>query len=228
MKSMSPSNTFYLLDLDRTLFDTPLFTDNILSLVAEYDVQVAQELAHNVADTFARGGSFAIREEIALRLGEEKTARIEAKVLEKADAESLFLDGAQEALSYIAETPELQAGILTYGEPKGQTMKLQAAQLTGLPHLITDSREKGSLIRSWRKDNGDYQLPEVLSAVPAAHVVLVDDRLISFQGLPDDARGYWLSVQPPSAAEVSVLAANVMVIRSLYEFIEAERHIDKT
>lgn len=225
---MNVIDTFYLLDLDRTLFNTVEATNRVFSLVEKYDADIAALLTKRAELELERGNPFAIREEIEALVGKQRTNDIEQQLLETTSPDQLLLEGALESIAYTSNPPEKSFGILTYGQQKGQQMKLKAAGLLQMPHLITAERAKGTLISSWLQPDGLYKLPDAFELGFAREIVLVDDRLVSFQGLPEQARGYLLSVETPTAAEVSVLPANVMVVRSLHEFIESEQEVDKT
>ena len=218
-------STFYCIDLDRTLFDTPAMTRQILEVAARYDEVAAAMLLQKADDDYARGYPFAIRQQIELHFGAEQTALIEAEFLATASPESLLLEGANETLASMGET---HFGIFTFGEPLGQMLKLRSAGLTHLPYVITDQREKGSIIAGWRQQDGSYMLPSGFGGSPVQRIALIDDRLISFQGLPADAKGYWVASQPPTTAQISILPQNVVPVRTLLEFVQTERLIDKS
>lgn len=223
MNNTEPVNTFYLLDLDRTLFDTMSFTQQLFAIVSQYDAGIAQKLTQKAEQDYVNGVPFAAREEIEARFGPEKTDEIEHRLLQIEQPTQLLLPGALDLISFTAGS----AGILTYGEQRGQTLKLKVVQLDHLPHLITSHRVKGELMEMWQQDGAGYQLPVEYGSVKAKQLVLVDDRIISFQGIPSQARGYWVAQAPPTTADVSVLPANVMIVRSLGEVIDAENQIDK-
>jgi hypothetical protein len=228
MNSTHNIDTFYLLDLDRTLFNTAEMTKQIFAIAGQHDASIASELERKAEEDFQRGYPFAIREELEKKFGPEKTDKIEQTLLAQVQPATLLLPNALESIDFAQESPINSCGILTYGEVRGQTMKLKATRLTHVPYIITAKREKGQLMQSWLQDNDTYQLPEEYNNLNAHQLVLVDDRLFSFQGIPSSARGYWVTPQTPTAAEISVLPANVTPVQSLSEFIECERHLDKT
>jgi hypothetical protein len=215
---MDENKTFYLLDLDRTLLDTVKLTEHLFQIVSQHDAQIATELTEKAEQDYLRGAPFAAREEIEARLGAETTDEIERQLLANEQHEQLLLPGALRMIEFARPN----AGILTYGELRGQTMKLKAVRLETLPHLITSHRAKGELISMWHQADGRYRLPVEFGSASVQQVVLVDDRLISFQGIPAQARGYWVTQKPPTTAEISVVPANVVIVRSLHEVIEAE------
>ena len=213
--------TFYALDLDRTLLDTVKAADLFRSVVAEHDVVLAETLAQEVEDYSLRGKSFSMRDFIAERAGEPVTAEIEAKFIKVAATHNLLNAGAKELIAFIETLPDADFGILTYGSPSGQMMKIRAAGLASIRHLVTSEAFKGQQISSWRTQDGFYSLPEPLGGGRAATVVLVDDKSFSFQGLASDCRGYWVSPLRGKGEDHPV--DTITPVNSLAEVIAFER-----
>lgn len=227
----SSVKTFYILDLDRTIFDTIGASDVLIGLVAAHSEELAHHIRTQIDEYNQIGASFAIRDVIVEQVGEARALEIEAAFIAAGAKQSLLLPGAKELNEYIGALPSAARGILTYGSVKGQTMKIIAAGLHAAPFMITQQKHKGQLIASWKQDNG-YHLPAELGDFVAEKVVFVDDRIFSFEGLPDDVEGYWIT-QELAVLDAVEHAANVHPVRTLFEVIEREQRrtaapIDKT
>jgi len=183
---------FYLLDLDRTLLDTVKATELLRTAVSWYNAGLANQLTQLIEDYTLLGESFSMRDFILEQIGEAKTAEIEAKFIELAADQELLNPGASELIDYIRSKPNTGVGILTFGSPEGQAMKIKAAGLDDMPFLVTGETFKGEQISSWRDEQGIYNLPEEFGGVSATIIVFVDDKPFSFKGLAGDCRGYWI------------------------------------
>lgn len=85
-----------------------------------------------------------------------------------------------EAEGLIAEinTRGIDFGIMTYGDPEYQRLKLELMGLSDVPVLVTsEPGAKASLIGSWRQDDGVFVLPDTLGGHEVERVILVDDKL---------------------------------------------------
>ena len=212
--------TFYVLDLDRTLLDTVKAADLFRQTVAEWDIQLSQLLAREVEDYSLRGTSFSMRDFIAERVGEERAIEIEAAFIRAVADQNLLNDGARELMAAITALPDADFGILTYGSPAGQLMKIRAAGLSNIQNLVTREAFKGQQITSWRDDDGFYCVPDALGGARAATVVLIDDKSFSFQGLAPDCRGYWVSSRQDDDENHPI--ATVRRVSTLFEVVDQE------
>jgi len=215
--------TFYLLDLDRTILDTEKASALLIDLVAKESPKLAASLRIQVDVYNQHGTPFAIRDVIAEQVGEETAARLEEVFIDESQRQYLLLEGAEDLFAYTDNAPERSFGILTYGSPKGQMMKLKATKLDTLPLMITQQKHKGELIMSWKVPDG-YQLPSEYGGQLVDQVVLVDDRIFSFEGLPNDVRGYWVT-DDLSLLDTVEHAANVKPVYSLQEVIDNEQRL---
>lgn len=213
-------STFYLIDFDFTLFKTHSGSSIFIEELAKAHPDEALEIERRVAESLVTGISFAIRDATVELVGEQETESIETHYIERARSEHLLFDGAHEVMDYIKTTGS-RFGILTYGSERGQTMKIHAAQLQHVPFMITDHKKKGELIATWWKD-GRFVMPELLGGGDADEIVLVDDRLFSFEGLPPQARGYWVQTGPARYDPVTDAPARVQSVDTLLEVITAE------
>ncbi len=214
-------NTFYLLDFDFTLFKTHAGSSIFIEELAKAYPDEAREIERRVAESLVTGVSFAIRDATVELVGELETHAIETQYIARARSENLLFDGVHEVMDYI-ETSGTRFGILTYGSVSGQTMKIHAAQLQHVPFMVTDHKKKGELIAGWWRED-HFIIPESLGGGEADEIVLVDDRLFSFEGLPDHARGYWVQTGPARYDPVGDVPANVESADTLFEVIAAEK-----
>lgn len=220
-------STFYVLDLDRTLYDTIKATELMRGVVALHNTSLAASLEQRFEEYTSQGESFSMRDFIVENVGEEEMQKIELKYHETALQQDLLNPGAKELIAYIRSKESADLGILTYGSPLGQAMKIAAAAgLEDIEYLITPETFKGSLIASWRQDDGLYRMPEELGGVTAASIVFVDDKPFSFKGLPIDCLGYL--VKSVYDAGIEKLPAQVHMVETLHEVVAAEKKRSKS
>ena len=215
-------STYYILDLDRTLLNTEKAMEVMRGVVAMHNSELASALAQRFEEYTLQGESFSVRDFIIENIGEEEMQKIEAKYIDAALAQELLHDGAKELLSYIRAKDNTELGILTYGSPLGQAMKIHGASgLENIPFMVTSETFKGSLIASWRQDDEQYHLPEELGGFVTKNIIFVDDKPFSFKGLPIDITGYL--VKSVYDAGLDNLPVNVTIVSSLNEVIELEK-----
>jgi hypothetical protein len=213
---------FYILDLDRTIFDTLKATELMKGVIALHDTELAAALEQRFEEYTSQGESFAMRDFIVENVGEEEMQKIEVKYHETALQQDLLNPGAKDLIAYIRSKAGAEMGILTYGSPLGQAMKITAATgLEHIPYLITSETFKGALIASWRQDDDLYHLPEALGGFVTANIVFVDDKPFSFKGLPIDCRGYL--VKSVYDAGIEKLPSYVEVVDTLAQVLAAEK-----
>jgi len=215
-------STFYILDLDRTVYDTIKATELMRGVVALHDTALAAALEQRFEEYTTQGESFSMRDFIAENVGEDEIIKIEAKYRDLALAQDLLNPGANELIEYIRSLDGADLGILTYGSIPGQTLKIRAAKgLEDIPYLITGETYKGALIASWRGEDELYHLPEELGGNIVKSIVFVDDKPFSFKGLPIDCRGYL--VKSVYDAGIEKLPSYVQQVTSLTEVVVAEK-----
>ena len=220
---MNESNllTYYVLDLDRTIFDTVKATILMEGVIALHDANLAASLSSKFEETSALGESFSIRDFITESVGEEETLKIEEKYKEAAAGQDLLMPGARELMDYIHSLEHAMYGIMTYGSQLGQVMKIQAGRLGDVMALVTQETFKGAEIATWRQADGLYHMPPELGGVTVKEIVFIDDKPFSFKGLPIDCRGYL--VKSIFDAGIEKLPASVVPVNSLKEIIIAEK-----
>jgi len=215
-------STFYVLDLDRTIFDTIKATELMRGVVALHDAELASLLEQRFEEYSAQGESFSMRDFIVENVGEEEMQKIQTKYHELAYAQDLLIPGARELIEYIRTKGDAGVGILTYGSPLGQAMKLESANgIENIPYMITSETYKGALIATWRQDDDLYHVPEELGGFVAQNIVFVDDKPFSFKGLPIDCWGYL--VKSVYDAGIEKLPSYVTQVDTLAEVIAAEK-----
>ena len=111
--------------------------------------------------------------------------------------DGLLEHGAVEFINFLLSR-QLDYCIMSYGEADWQNLKISATRLSGAPRLIVSSRVKGSYIASWQESQSQkYIIPKecFLDNQPreAKEVILIDDKIGAFSGLPTGARGYLVS-----------------------------------
>lgn len=190
---MPPSKkTFYVLDLDRCLAST----DKLFALF-EYVVLQEKVLGKEVLDATREevektGGSFdattRLRDYLASSGRQDMLLLIKDAFLKASPDYDFFEPGARALLQFLTDNSYL-FGILTYGGRIWQQMKLQAMELETMPHIITDIQAKGGIIAGWKQPNGEFVIPPELGGGSFENVVLVDDKFVSFEGLPEKAYG---------------------------------------
>jgi FMN phosphatase YigB (HAD superfamily) len=215
-------SVFYILDLDRTLYDTIRATELMKGVIALHDAQLASALEQRFEEYTSQGESFSMRDFIAENVGEEEMQKIELKYHDLALRQDLLNPGAKELIDFIRTKQGADMGILTYGSPLGQAMKIAAAAgLEQIPYIITEETFKGALIASWRQDDDLYHLPEAFGGLVAKEIVFVDDKPFSFKGLPIDCRGYL--VKSVYDAGIEKLPPYVETVDSLTQVLAAEK-----
>ena len=215
-------DTFYILDLDRTLFNTEKAMDVMRGVVALHNSDLASALAQRFEEYTLLGESFSVRDFIIENVGEEEMAKIEEKYHEIGLQQDLLHDGAKELIELARTKEKTDVGILTYGSPLGQAMKIHAATgLEGIPFLVTSETFKGQLIASWRQDDDLYHLPVELGGFVTKNIIFVDDKPFSFKGLPIDVIGYL--VDSGYDAGIQNIPTNVKIVQNLNEVIALEK-----
>jgi hypothetical protein len=214
-------STYYVLDLDRTLLDTIKLTTYMEGVIALYDAHLSAILKQSFDESSLLGESFGMRDFIVDQVGEDEMKKIEVKLKTITATQDLLMPGAKELISYIQSLPDVAFGIMTYGSPLGQVMKIEVSGLADTPFLLTQETFKGVLIASWRQNDELYHLPPELGGYVAKNIVFVDDKPFSFRGLPIDCRGYL--VKSIYDAGIEDIPPYVQVVDKLTEVITAEK-----
>jgi len=212
---------FHILDLDRTLLDTSKLAHHLKEIIARHDVRLAEDISKQLASHARQQKSFFIFEYIAQRVGHEKLDRLVNELNYIAPASELLLPGANERITFAKSQPGWSVGILTYGSPRDQKIKLKLAGLQMERHLVTDEPKKGSTLASWKLPSGKYKLPIEFGGHTVDILTLDDDKLIAFDGLPDDVFGQWVThASIGGAVEMQKLPPHIRAVADLGEAIE--------
>ena len=181
-------SVFYVLDLDRTLFDTDAYVGKYIEIARQFDEKIAQKLQFIWSEQ-----DISLRGWVSKEQGDLFQQNIEAMLEDKVAPDDLLMLGAKEFLAALP-AKQIDFGIATFGDRLYQAHKLKLSGLSGIPYIMT-GESKGELIASWQDENGLFTVPKELgdSSVKYSSIVLIDDKARSFKGLPRQARGYWLS-----------------------------------
>jgi hypothetical protein len=215
-------DTLYVIDLDRCLLDTRK-AQYLLESVADMPgpMRVARER------TEAEGGSFNTLGYLREFTDPTRFNEITRQFLERAKDKNLFEPGAVALLDAI-EKRGLTYMIMTYGGLEWQTMKLDAVGLGDQPYKIIDVKGKGRVLAEcYDVDRGVYVMTHIENlseGIEAQSVVLIDDKVRSFEDLPEKEKGIHVLPESPEH-EVSnqtegVLPGNVRTVRGLAEATE--------
>jgi len=218
--------TFYALDLDRTLIDTERAIRVLSAAADSFDTSLGEAIRQQNQLYLERGESLPIFEFIINTAGRDVADQVREQFIEQAQVQGLLLLGAQAMIAFTQSQSSSATGIVTYGSKEGQEMKITAAGLNNVPHLVTHHQDKGTMFSSWQESDG-YHIPDELGGGIARELVFVDDKSVSFKNFPaHDARGYLVTAA--AVHEVIELPPHVTVIRTLQDVIVAEQAIDKT
>jgi hypothetical protein len=213
---------FYILDFDRCLGRPDAFSallEKVLEDVSVVDPQIMRRARQQVEKT---GGSFDnahfIRQVLTDRQQDVDViwAQIEAAFCHAAAQQDVFEPYAKELIDTLNVRHD-RYGILTFGGQQWQTLKIKGAGLLQVPHMIVSNKAKGRLIASWRQSDGTFIIPAPLAGdqpVRAKRLVFVDDKLISFDGIPKEVIGVCVSPQATSD-EIAALPPNVKVVKGM-------------
>ena len=214
------ATVFHILDLDRTLLDTSQLAHHLKEIIARCDVRLSQDITTELIAHAQQKKSFFIFEYITGRVGPDKLNEYIDELTYSAPASELLLPGASERIAFAKSQPGWSAGILTYGSPNDQKIKLKLAGLQTERYLITDEPKKGRLLASWKLPNGKYKLPIEFGGHTVDVLTLDDDKLIAFNDLPEDVFGQWVTnASIGGDIEMQKLPANVRMVTNLEQSI---------
>ena len=195
---LSTVNEFYVLDLDRCLLDTEKL-QALLVVVLKRDLGIESHEMNIVRRKVEQsGGSFDTASYVMGFLdkqGEDGPAlwhSIKQRFIDEAQKEDMLLPYARQFI-YELRLRKRKYGIVTFGGDMWQSVKIAAAGLDDVPHLITHELEKGRLLASWQRKDGTFLLPRQVAGkkLYAKRLVFVDDKPVSFVGLPSGITGVW-------------------------------------
>lgn len=187
-------STFYIIDFDRTLADSDKLLDVFIGVVSHYLELPLAEIEKADADVKARGDSFDtasyVRDQLNKQGEAERWSDLEKQFIHESRALNMLLPGASELLQALTDGG-YRYGILTYGNPLWQRLKLTAAGFNHIHRIILEQKEKGKLVSSWRQANGTFHLPQEYGGGTVDRIIMIDDKAVSFDGFPaDPSHGY--------------------------------------
>lgn len=207
---------FHILDLDRTLLDTSKLVHHLKEIIAHHDVQLSKDIGTELTSYAQQQKSFFIFEFIAKRVGYDNLNKYINELNYNVPANGLLLPGASERIAFAKSQPGWSMGILTYGSPHDQNIKLKLAGLQMERHFVTDEPRKGSLLASWKLPNGKYKLPVEFGGHTVDILTLDDDKLMAFTNLPEDVFGQWVThASIGGAVEMQNLPDNIRAVANL-------------
>lgn len=134
--------------------------------------------------------------------------------------------GVRKFLGFL-EAAKQPFGIMSYGNPRWQNLKISACGLGDAPRMIVSNQYKGRAIASWyQPETAAFLVPADLygSEVAARQIVLIDDKAAAFDGLHEQAVGYWLQLTVPLLpSQEGNVPAHTAVVRGYDEIIAAEQ-----
>lgn len=223
---MHAVDMLYILDYDRCLFDSSRFQDEFIRCVVDnHHALTREQIQDTQRATEASGGSFDTVSYVRSFFGPSEWQELKKLFLKEMSApakrEALYFGDAK---AFIAELRQrdILFGIMTYGGEEWQQMKLQALGFDDTPHIITDTKRKGAIITSYydsAKDIFTIPTPLAFEDTQAKNVCLVDDKAVSFEGMPEKAHGYWLVPDESRiiASQQGKIGQNIKKIASLGE-----------
>lgn len=178
---------FYVLDFDRTLADSDKLLGVFIQVSEEFLAIPRSVIEAADADVKKRGDSFDtagfVRDYLIDRDQLDQWDTLVKRFIHESRSLDMLLPGASELIELL-ESRDEQYGILTYGNPLWQGLKLSAAGFNHVPHIVTTSKHKGSLISAWQSDDSTFAIPPELGGGVADLIVLVDDKAVSFADFP--------------------------------------------
>lgn len=232
-------DTFYILDFDRCLADTNKLDAAFLRQIDAQSIGIdTQAVSAARRDAEARGESFDtamyVRTMLAKRgeEGDQEWTTLLDSFIAATAHDDMLLPFARELIDYLQKR-QYRFGIVTYGGRIWQLTKMSAAGLIELPHIVTSVKEKGVLLASWVQEDSSFLIPRELTGdeddVRARRLVFIDDKPISFTGLPPNVDAYCAITPGVTWPEevLSALPAHVTVTKGLGSIIELlESHKD--
>lgn len=211
----------YAVDLDRTLMRTDTAFGLISQTAAAHGVP-GDVLEAEKREVEASRGSFDVLGHISGQVAPDTLEQIKEEFVARSGQTDLLYDGATE----LFETLERQGApylIVTYGGRDWQALKLKAAGLDTRSHLITDQKDKGHLIAGWKHNDSGLYVPPTDDGeqLAAKSVMLIDDKPVSFEGLPEDCSGILVrhNGELLRASQNGEIPGNVVAVGGIREVI---------
>lgn len=187
---------FYIVDFDRTLVDTDKLNEVFIEIAEQFGAISREQIKKADEDVKRSGDSFDTAGYVRDRLADEGRSedwdKLEKQFIHESRSLNYLLPGAAELLEWLASSGK-HYGILTYGNPLWQRIKMTAAGFNHSRHIILQQKHKGKVISSWQRSDGSFRLPDEMGGGSASSIVLIDDKAVSFDEFPSmPSRGYWV------------------------------------
>lgn len=189
----STFETFYVLDFDRTLADSDKLLEVFISVTNQYIDLPLEQVEKIDADVKSKGDSFDtatyVRDQLASQDASDQWKKLEKQFIHESRSLNMLMPGAAELLSFLDSRGD-KYGVLTYGNPLWQHLKLAASGFNHVRRIVTTDKYKGMFIMSWQQES-QFHLPLEFGGGIVDRVVLVDDKAMSFVGFPGEpSKGY--------------------------------------
>lgn len=202
---------YFLLDFDRVLGNTPNLFELLLETARESG---SEEIADQLKQAYGEATTNTSSLSVARFLQENSDNpdlldEIKEDFLKNAweGYSDLTMPGTGDFIDYLSRKG-VPYGILSFGDPKWQEMKIAAAGLDNIPQMIVDTKHKAKVAAEWF-DGSDFIIPRQLTpssvgniALKAEHVVVVDDKLDAFKDMGVQMRGYLVNPNTSLPQEV--------------------------
>lgn len=223
---MKPS-VFELIDLDRVIFDTAQFAAALTDEIHRTEPELGTMLQEQFEVAYEKEETFFLLRYLRHTHGDAWFAALVQKIVQHYGAEAFILPGVHERFAEPDNPDGGKAcrGILSYGDAIDQHMKIQLIGLENVPLYIADTPDKAWLIRSWRLPDGRFQLPDEFGGHIVDTVILEDDKLRAFEGLPESAYGVWITQYED--AEARLVAAGVGNVTYAQDLHASFQHLKK-
>lgn len=214
MSELGPHDTFQVIDLDRVLFDTGVFVDDLTSVINREHPGLGTELSKKMEAAYAREQTFFLLRFLRETRGDQWFEDVVAAIAAKNGPDHFLMPGARQRLAGADFITDLRPsfGVLTYGDTVDQLLKLKISQLEDVPLLITDTPHKAEVIESWQNPDGSFTLPEEFGGATVEHLTLEDDKLRAFSGLPENVTGLWITQQHDARTKLAKTGLQNVVI----------------
>lgn len=219
-------NVFYVVDFDRTLIDSDKIFDIFVEVAMQFINIPKEKMLQAQEEIKQRGDSFDtagyVRDYLNRVGRRDEWDELEKKFIHESRALNYLLPGATLLLEWLT-TNKKQYGILTYGNPLWQRVKLTATGFNHVGHIIVEQKEKGKFIKNWQLSDGLYRIPDELGGGRASAIFMIDDKAVSFSNFPDaPCQGYWvLDPARELPSQIGHVPQNVIRYRDLIEVVQS-------
>lgn len=189
-------DNFFIVDFDRTLVDSDKLFEVFLEISNRYitipieQIELAQQDIRQRGDSFDTAGY--VRDCLNKEGRRDEWEKLIKLYIHESRSLNYLLPGAHELIEWL-KVQKKSYGILTYGNPMWQHLKIAASGFKHVNHIITEEKAKGKIITSWKQQDGRYKLPEAFGSHVVEAIRLIDDKAVSFTSFPPEpSRGYWV------------------------------------